>query len=83
MSNSPLPSANKAASALLHLGLTLTAVLALMFFLVHFGTTLHASEALLYGLGTAGAVLILRSLVQLGRELAAPMPPAARRPARP
>lgn len=80
MSNSTIPTANKAASALLHLGLTLTSVLALMFFLVHFGKILHAGEALIYVVGAAGSLLILRSVLLLGRELAAPLP--ASRPRR-
>lgn len=83
MSHSTLPSANKAASALLHLGFTLTGVLACMFVVVHFGERLHTGEAALYGIAGAGGVLILYRLVILFRELAAPLAtPAARRPLR-
>lgn len=80
MSHSAIPTANKAASALLHLGLTLTFVLALMFFVVHFGQALHIGEALIYVVGIGGGLLILRSVLRLGRELAAPLP--ASRPRR-
>lgn len=76
MSHPPLPSANSAASALLHLGMTLTAVVALMFFVVHFGHLMHAGKALLYAVAGAGGVLILRSVVQVVRELARPLPPS-------
>lgn len=79
MSNSPLPSANQAASGLLHLGFTLTGVLGCLFFVVHFSPLMHGGEALLYVVGLAGAVLILRSLLGLMRELAAPLPTPSRR----
>lgn len=78
MSHSPLPSANKAASALLQLGLTLTAALAAVFFVVHFGHLLHAGEALFYSVAGAGGVLILLSLARVVRELARPLPAAGR-----
>ncbi|HET8731979.1 MAG TPA: hypothetical protein VFM34_12840 [Moraxellaceae bacterium] len=81
MSHSTIPSANKAASALFRLASTLTLVLACMFFAVHFGDRLHGGTALLYGVGGAGALLILRRLVILFRELASPLPrPEARHP---
>ncbi len=79
MSNPTLPSANQAAAALLHLGFTLTGVLACLFFVVHFSPLMHGGEALLYGLGGIGAVLILRSLLGLMRELATPLPAPTRR----
>lgn len=78
MSHSTLPSANHAASALLHLGLTLTSVIACLFFVVHFSPLMHGGEALLYAMGLAGAVLILHSLLRLMRELASPLPAARR-----
>lgn len=81
MSNTTVPNANKAASALLNLGFTLTFVLACMFAVVQFGPALHAGEAVLYAVAAAGAALVLRSLVRLFRELATPLPaPASRRP---
>lgn len=81
MSNIPAPTANKAASALLNLGFTLTFVLAAMFAVVQFGPSLHAGEATLYAVAAGGAALVLRSLVRVFRELAAPLPsPGARRP---
>lgn len=80
MSHSTVPTANKAASALLHLSLTLTFVLALMFFVVHFGQALHAGEAHIYVVGIGGGLLILRSALLLARELATPLP--ASRPRR-
>lgn len=83
MSNSTLPSANQAASALLHFGFTLTGVLACLFFVAHFSPLMNGGEALLYGVGGVGAVLILRSLLGLMRELATPLPTAARRPLKP
>lgn len=84
MSHSTIPSANKTASALLNLGLTLTAVLALMFFVVHFGHILHTGKALLFAVAGAGGLLILRAVVQVIRELASPLPSASpRRTVRP
>lgn len=80
MSNSTLPSANQAASALLHLAFTLTGVLGCLFFVVHFSPLMHGGEALLYAVGLAGAVLILRSLLGLMRELSTPLSTTARRP---
>lgn len=81
MSNTTVPNANKAASALLNLAFTLTLVLASMFAVVQFGPALHAGEATLYAVAAIGSALVLRSLVRLLRELATPLPaPAARRP---
>lgn len=81
MSNSTLPNANKAAAALLHLGFTLTVVLAAMFFVVHFGPALHAGEAAIYLVALVGAALVVRSVILLFRDLASPMAaPVARRP---
>ena len=81
MSHSTIPSANKAASALFRLASTLTLVLAAMFFAVHFSDRLHAGTALLYGVGGIGALLILRRLILLFRELANPLPaPVSRHP---
>lgn len=79
MSHSPVPSANKTASALLHLGLTLTAALAAMFFVVHFSHLMHAGKALLYAVAGTGGALILRSGMRVVRELASPLPPDSRR----
>ncbi|MES2918461.1 MAG: hypothetical protein V4729_07570 [Pseudomonadota bacterium] len=81
MSNSTLPNANRAAAALLHLGVTLTAALAAMFFVVRFGPELHAGEAALYLVALIGSALVLRSAIRLFRDLTSPMAtPISRRP---
>lgn len=64
----PPPSANQAASALLHLGLTLTAVLGAFYLLGQFGPQLHLGKTALYVMTVLGSLLILRSLVRLARQ---------------